>query len=79
MSRTVKVKGHEGVAALVGFAEGKPWIVDIMLEDRRALELSAILDRALNCWPEGPQWAFELSDALKATPPDDEPDKGPRA
>lgn len=28
-------------------------------------ELEALLDRALNCHPDAPAWAFELSDRLK--------------
>jgi hypothetical protein len=43
--------------------------VALELKNERVRELEQILDRALNCWPEGPAWAFELSDALKTLTP----------
>jgi hypothetical protein len=69
MSRTAKIVGHQNVDARVEVEDVHVSSVVLGLKNERVRELEQILDRALNCWPEGPAWAFELSDALKTLTP----------
>jgi len=66
INRVQRVSNPQGtVQADVEFRENLPVKLSLLVADEQRLnDLRLVLAKALNCWPEGPEWAFELSDVL---------------